>query len=298
MFPRNDQLSDGVDATDRAPDLSLHLPSARRPPRRDLAGRSRRSRKRRCSFPAIRPRSSSAGSVHSASRTSFAPSTVKRLALGPNLRIAIHIETSITDGPGGDSASRRQRRHGAARQPERLPHRRPRRLAGARTGRPPLAAVQRRDLVPDGLRRTAAAHARARRRQGRQSVRQGDALRRGGRRSGRRAERRPARVPRPGAVPPQRDRRRRAEHLPRPAQLHDAARRRPGTAVCWRSPARRSMSRPSRIPVTHPIADDEVDAIFDHKAEYLREYQADWMPWLAEMHQPLESTEHRSAWRR
>jgi UDP-MurNAc hydroxylase len=28
----------------------------------------------------------------------------KEVALGPNLRIAIHVETSITDGPGGDSA--------------------------------------------------------------------------------------------------------------------------------------------------------------------------------------------------
>jgi len=28
----------------------------------------------------------------------------KELALGPRLRIAIHVETSITDGPGGDSA--------------------------------------------------------------------------------------------------------------------------------------------------------------------------------------------------
>jgi len=28
----------------------------------------------------------------------------QELALGPNLRIAIHVETSITDGPGGDSA--------------------------------------------------------------------------------------------------------------------------------------------------------------------------------------------------
>ena len=28
----------------------------------------------------------------------------EELALGPNLKIAIHVETSITDGPGGDSA--------------------------------------------------------------------------------------------------------------------------------------------------------------------------------------------------
>ena len=38
------------------------------------------------------------------------------------------------------------------------------------------------------------------------------------------------------------------------------------------------------ITVTHPIPDDAVDEIFDHKAEYLRHYQADWMPWLTDMH--------------
>jgi len=35
--------------------------------------------------------------------------------------------------------------------------------------------------------------------------------------------------------------------------------------------------------VTHPLADDEVDAIFSRKEDYLREYQADWAPWLDEM---------------
>ncbi len=38
------------------------------------------------------------------------------------------------------------------------------------------------------------------------------------------------------------------------------------------------------ITVTHPIPDAAVDAIFDHKADYLRRYQADWMPWLTDMH--------------
>jgi UDP-MurNAc hydroxylase len=38
------------------------------------------------------------------------------------------------------------------------------------------------------------------------------------------------------------------------------------------------------ITVTHPIADESVEAIFDHKADYLRSYQADWMPWLTDMH--------------
>jgi UDP-MurNAc hydroxylase len=38
------------------------------------------------------------------------------------------------------------------------------------------------------------------------------------------------------------------------------------------------------IAVAHPIADAAVEAIFDNKNEYLHQYQADWMPWLADMH--------------
>jgi UDP-MurNAc hydroxylase len=38
------------------------------------------------------------------------------------------------------------------------------------------------------------------------------------------------------------------------------------------------------ITVTHPMPDEAVADIFEHKAEYLRRYQADWMPWLAQMH--------------
>lgn len=36
--------------------------------------------------------------------------------------------------------------------------------------------------------------------------------------------------------------------------------------------------------VTHPMPDDEVAAIFTDKARYLAEYQADWMPWIEELH--------------
>jgi UDP-MurNAc hydroxylase len=36
--------------------------------------------------------------------------------------------------------------------------------------------------------------------------------------------------------------------------------------------------------VTHPLPAAEVEQIFSHKADYLRRYQADWMPWLTEMH--------------
>ena len=49
----------------------------------------------------------------------------------------------------------------------------------------------------------------------------------------------------------------------------------PGTAIDFTD---------HEMSVAHPIADDAVEAIFEHKAEYLRQYQADWMPWLTEMH--------------
>jgi UDP-MurNAc hydroxylase len=37
------------------------------------------------------------------------------------------------------------------------------------------------------------------------------------------------------------------------------------------------------ITVTHPIPDADVAAIFDDKESYLRDYQADWLPWLDEL---------------
>ncbi len=40
---------------------------------------------------------------------------------------------------------------------------------------------------------------------------------------------------------------------------------------------------PEAITVTHPMADADVAAIFEHKDDYLRRYQADWMPWLEAM---------------
>ena len=55
------------------------------------------------------------------------------------------------------------------------------------------------------------------------------------------AQRRPTGVPRPRAVPPERDHRRRAEHLPRPAGVHRPARRRRATPASWPSPARPSI---------------------------------------------------------
>ena len=42
---------------------------------------------------------------------------------------------------------------------------------------------------------------------------------------------------------------------------------------------------PEAISVEQPIADDEVAAIFERKGAYLARYQADWMPWLEAMHE-------------
>jgi UDP-MurNAc hydroxylase len=35
--------------------------------------------------------------------------------------------------------------------------------------------------------------------------------------------------------------------------------------------------------ITHPMSQSDVERIFSHKREYLQQYQADWMPWLAEL---------------
>lgn len=40
---------------------------------------------------------------------------------------------------------------------------------------------------------------------------------------------------------------------------------------------------PNAIEVTHPIATTEVEAIFNDKLNYLRRYQADWKPWLDDL---------------
>ena len=48
----------------------------------------------------------------------------------------------------------------------------------------------------------------------------------------------------------------------------------PGTAI---------EVTPESITTTHPIPDAEVSAIFADKLAYLRKYQADWAPWLTEL---------------
>jgi len=55
----------------------------------------------------------------------------------------------------------------------------------------------------------------------------------------------------------------------------------PGTAIDITS---------DEVTVTHPMPEDEVERIFLRKDEYLREYQADWLPWIdkakQEWHEP------------
>ena len=62
-------------------------------------------------------------------------------------------------------------------------------------------------------------------------------------------------------------------------QLADAGHRGvlavPGTAI--------EFAADGDITVTHPMAQAEVDRIFSNKREYLQQYQADWMPWLDAM---------------
>ena len=40
---------------------------------------------------------------------------------------------------------------------------------------------------------------------------------------------------------------------------------------------------PEAITTTHPLPDADVEWIFSHKREYLEQYQADYLPWLAEL---------------
>ncbi|MEQ8437881.1 MAG: MBL fold metallo-hydrolase [Ilumatobacter fluminis] len=40
---------------------------------------------------------------------------------------------------------------------------------------------------------------------------------------------------------------------------------------------------PDDVTVTHPMPDDDVERIFSEKEQYLRQYQADWKPWLDDL---------------
>lgn len=59
------------------------------------------------------------------------------------------------------------------------------------------------------------------------------------------------------------------------ASGHDGLLAIPGTAI---------ELTPDEITVRHPLPDDDVTAIFERKGEYLERYRADWKPWLDELH--------------
>ena len=52
---------------------------------------------------------------------------------------------------------------------------------------------------------------------------------------------------------------------------------------------------PDAIDVIHPIPDTDVDAIFDDKAAYLDRYRADWQAWLDDLHRQLGHAGHGPA---
>ncbi|MGZ4673415.1 MAG: Rieske 2Fe-2S domain-containing protein [Ilumatobacteraceae bacterium] len=207
----------------------------------------------------------------------------EELALGPNLRIAIHVETSITDGPGGDSALVVS--DGTARLVNQNDCRTDDLDALRAHGPVDLHWLQYSGAIwypmvyeepPQRMRELVDAKVTS---QFARAMRYVEAI--------------GARAVVPSAGPP-------AFLDPElfrfnvitgdelsifPDQLSfigrlDAAGRSgilaiPGTAI---------EVTESSIDVSHPIPVEAVDEIFQHKADYLREYQADWMPWLTEMH--------------
>ena len=55
---------------------------------------------------------------------------------------------------------------------------------------------------------------------------------------------------------------------------------------------------PDGLTVTHPFDDDQVEAIFDDKGRYLKEYQADWLPWIESSRRRGRTTSRRTSWPR
>ncbi len=207
----------------------------------------------------------------------------EELALGPNLRIAIHVETSITDGPGGDSALVVS--DGTARLVNQNDCRTDDLDALRAHGRVDLHWLQYSGAIwypmvyeetPQRMRELVDAKVTS---QFARAMRYVEAI--------------GAKAVVPSAGPPAfldpelfrfnvitgdelsifPDQRSFLERLA--AAGHQGVLAIPGTAI--------DITTDS-ITVTHPIPDDSVAEIFDHKAEYLRHYQADWMPWLTDMH--------------
>ena len=286
VFPRNDQLPDDVRAAVEHPDY-LYI-SHLHGDHLDLAFLAEHiDRSATVLLPGLPDRRAGADAAGPRLRALRPhPRTAGRWSCAVGSRVTIHIETSISDGPGGDSALVVD--DGEVR------------LLNMNDCRihdlAPLTADGPIDIQwlqysgaiwypmvydhpPEVMRR-------AGRSEGRGAVVAGPALRRGGRRPGRRPVSGPAVLPRPRAVRPQRDRRRRAVDLPGPDGLHRAAGRRagstpsgrlaiPGTDV--RDHARRHHGHPSACPTPRS------DAHLRRQAGPTSErYAADWAPWLAE----------------
>ena len=206
VFPRNDQLAAELLRADRAPDVPVHLAPPRRPPRRAVARRSRRPRH---DGPAPRLPDPRAGAqrLRALGFTKFV-----RTDDGERARRSAEPDaspsTSRRASPTAPAATRRwssaTARRGSSTRTTAAPPTSTRCAPTARSTCTGCSTAGR-----SGTRWSTTSRrerdARAGRRQGRQPVHPGDALRRGGRRPRRRAERRAAVLPRPGAVPPQRD---------------------------------------------------------------------------------------------
>src|SRR3954454_17848702 len=204
-------------------------------------------------------------------------------ALGPNLRIAIHVETSITDGPGGDSALVVS--DGTGRLVNQNDCRTNDLLALRNHGPVDLHWLQYSGAIwypmvyeepPQRMRELVDAKVAS---QFARAMRYVEAL--------------DARAVVPSAGPPAfldpelyrfnvitgdelsifPDQRSFMHRLAAKGRCGVLAI--PGTAI--------DVTADS-IDVTHPIPDEAVTEIFEHKDEYLRQYQADWMPWLTDMH--------------
>lgn len=207
----------------------------------------------------------------------------EELALGPNLRVAIHCETSITDGPGGDSALVIS--DGTGRLVNQNDCRTNDLDALSAHGPVDLHWIQYSGAIwypmvyeetPDTMRRLIDAKVES---QFTRAMRYVEAV--------------DARAVVPSAGPPafldpelfgmnvitgeelsifpdQRSFMSRLEAAGRRGLLAI-----PGTAI--------EFGTAGSITVTHPLPQADVDAIFTDKLDYLRAYQADWLPWLEQM---------------
>ena len=214
----------------------------------------------------------------------------EELALGPNLRVAIHVETSITDGPGGDSAIAIS--DGTGRLVNQNDCRTNDLQALCHHGPVDLHWLQYSGAIwypmvyqetPERMRELVDAKLDS---QFARALRYVESI--------------GARAVVPSAGPPAfldpalfqfnvitgdelsifPDQRSFMSRLA--AANHEGILAIPGTEI--------EFATTGQVSVTHPVPQAEVDAIFDRKLEYLREYQADWLPWLdqlkAEWHAP------------